>query len=152
MKFFRNFALGICFLATVACSQNRDEAAILAAKAGYAISDGNIFEGRRLLSQAIEMRPDVVEYRVALAGLLVDLEELEEANGHYQHALELASAESDQDPERVDDHIFILIKLDKREEAMAVLKDAIERFPDSETVRLLLDNQDSLFEAAGDGD
>ncbi len=138
--------------AAYSCSPGEDEAVVIASKASYAMSDGNIYEARRLFQKATELRPEVFEYRVALAGLLRDMEGKEQASPHYVKALEIIEVESQQNHERVDEHIMLLVELGRQDEAKELLNERRERFPDSETVRLLLDNQEILFRPAENGD
>jgi hypothetical protein len=67
----------------------------------------------------------------------VQLEKLEIAARHYLSAQAILSVQSQNDPERVDDHAMVVALLGRPEEAKRILKNGAQRFPDAEMLQKL---------------
>ena len=117
----------------------------LAREASSAMQASNYAVAKELMLEAVSLRPDVVEYQVGVAMAALEQQEPETARAHWELALVLIAPQSDVDPEKVDDHVMILVALGREAEARSLIQDAYQKFSDSEAMQALYLNREEFI-------
>ena len=86
------------------------------------------------------------EYHVSIAMASIKVEDYKTAQDEYLKALPILQEQSQEDPERVDDLIIVLVCLHRNEEANTVLNDAKQRFKGNRSISMLADNYSEFIE------
>ncbi len=140
--------LWLCSVGFLAGCTNRtsDQAARLAADASHYMVERRFDDAFQKFEKAAALCPDVAEYHVGAGMAAVKIGELEVAARHYLAAEVILSVQSTRDPERVDDHAMVVALLGRPEEAKRILKDGVQRFPESEMLQKLAGAEVSFLE------
>ncbi len=129
----------------------KNEAQRLASKASWLINEGNYVDAIPLLLEASKLRPMCAEYHVGLGMACVKTEDYKTAEDRYKKALTILLEQSNDDPERIDDLVMVLIYLKRDEEAYSTIKQAQNRFDDNQTISVLASNNfQEVIEESGE--
>lgn len=135
-------------LSVTGCKKdNRQKAQSLASKASLLMNEGKQTEALILLKEAISLRPMCAEYHVSIAMASVKVKDYTTARDEYLKALQILQEQSQEDPERVDDLIMVLVCLNRNEEAYTILNTAKQRFKGNRTISMLADNYSEFIES-----
>ena len=134
-------------LSVTGCKKdNIQKAQSLASKASFLMNEGKQTEALILLKEASSLRPMCAEYHVSIAMASVKIKDYTTANDEYLKALPILQEQSQEDPERVDDLIMVLVCLNRNEEANTTLNAAKQRFKDNRSISMLADNYSELID------
>lgn len=121
------------------------EAARLAAASYRDMAAGKFRDAWTSFQQAVDLRPDVVQYRVGAGKAAAKLGNEAEAAKQYSAAEQILARESQQPAQDVQDHAIVLVLLGRSAEATRVLKEGAERFPGDGNLRYLASHPASFI-------
>lgn len=136
----------ICILTVTffGCTSEKDLAQEYANSASQYLNEAKFDEARNMLLKASVLRPDVSSYHVGIAFASVKLRDYANAKERYEIALKLIQNESISDPQRVDDHLMLLVLLDREDEARKLLREKMKVYPEEQSLRMLYKNFDDF--------
>jgi len=138
----------IVVLSLTGCKKdNRQKAQSLASEASFLMNEGKQTEALILLKEASGLMPMCAEYHVSIAMASVKIKDYTTARDEYLKALPILQEQSQEDPERVDDLIMVLVCLNRIQEANTVLNAAKQRFKGNRTISMLADNYSEFIES-----
>lgn len=131
------------------CGCNDDssrQAAELASEAAVLMNQGRFDEARLLLEKASDLGSSCAEYHVGIAMASTQLDDYVTARIRYERALSILKRQSQNDPQRVDDYVMVLVCLNRESEARRVVKEAQGRFENDPTIQILAQDVDNMVE------
>ena len=135
-------------LSVTGCKKdNRQKAQSLSSEASRLMNEGKLTEAIIMFKEASSLRPMCAEYHVSIAMASVKVKDYTTARDEYLKALPILQEQSQEDPERVDDLIMVLVCLNRNQEANTVLNAAKQRFKGNRTISMLADNYSEFIEA-----
>lgn len=121
-----------------------DRAAKLASEASLLMSKDDFAGAKPKLIMASELDPECAEYHVGAAICAVKLGDSVLARKHYANARNILAKQTNDNPERVDDYLMLLICLGEKDEAKKQLKKSEKQFPQNLTIKAFAESFDTI--------
>ena len=134
-------------LSVTGCKKdNRQKAQSLASEASRLMNEDKQTEAIIIFKEASSLMPMCAEYHVGIAMASVKVNDYTTARNEYLKALPILQEQSQEDPERVDDLVMVLVCLNRNQEANTVLNAAKQLFKDNRSISMLADNYSEFIE------